>query len=76
MHHHLSGKYCSYVSLSERATYNLNLKKWALQATLHIALVPAIRTGWRRCDVQAQDRRVKEEMKGGMWTCKKKNSEH
>ena len=59
-------------SPSESATNQLNLKKWALQARFHGTLVAALRIGHNCCDVQAQDRRVKEEMKGGERTRKKK----
>ena len=62
------------LSLSEwRVTNNLNLKKWALQARLHPTLVPTIWICWRRCDVRApRQGRVKEEMKGGKDTRKKR----
>ena len=37
-----------------------------------VTIVPAIRIGQRRCDVPGQDKRVKEEIKGGERTRKKK----
>ena len=58
-------------SLYLRERIHLNLNNWALQARIHVTLVPTVWIGWHHCEAQAQedgegrDDRRKIESKGG-----------